>query len=166
MESHMKTFVDHFLEFDDDYECQMDYAAGAMHLFTDSQFQTVLRMIDDRRKEQRKKIHQYLVTFTIDPSKHPDVTEELENKIVSYIETIPGRPALQLVACEYVRELHKSGRPHYHVKIRCYKTLRSDAFQTYEKAYGNVDISRSKCPEDEAHINAYLSKDNNPVKLL
>lgn len=159
-------FVDAWFEFQDDPEAQMDYAAEAMQYFDDDEFFQVLKMIDDKRRESMSKQYMYLVTFTIDPSKHPQIDQALEDKIVQYIHTIPTRPALNIIKCSYVRELHKSGRPHYHVKIVTTKSLRSDAFITYTKSIGNVDISRSKHTNDESHIDFYLSKENPKIDLL
>lgn len=159
-------FVNTWFEFEDDPEAQMDLAAGFIHNFDDKQFTKVLRMIDEGRKERLAKTYQYLVTFTIDPAKHPEVGQELEDKIQTYIETIPKRPALRLNKCAYTRELHKSGRPHWHVKIQTKKPLRTDAFTTYTKTFGNIDISRSKHTKDEAHIDFYLNKENTMKTLL
>lgn len=159
-------FVNTWFDFEDDPEAQMDLAAGFIHNFDDKQFTKVLKMIDDGRKDRLAKTYQYLVTFTIDPAKHPDSGQELEDKIEQYISNIPHRPALRLNKCAYVRELHKSGKPHWHVKLQTKKPLRSDAFKVYQNNFGNVDISRSKHTNDESHIDFYLNKENTMKTLL
>lgn len=117
-----------------------------------------------KQLRRNSKVYQYMVTFTIDPSKHPIITDELEVKIIGYLESQPDRPSLQVIECSYVKELCKSGKPHFHMKICTRKALRSDAFSQYVKVYGNVDISRSKHTNGK-HIDIYMNKENVPKVL-
>jgi len=117
-----------------------------------------------RIREEKVNKYQYLVTFTVDPKKHPEITPELEERITRLLESVPNRKALSVEECSYVKELHKSGRPHWHMKLVLLKALRSDAFVTFTKAYGNIDISRSKHTNGQ-HIDLYLEKEGE-VKVL
>lgn len=118
----------------------------------------------ERIARDTQKSYQYLVTFTIDPKKHPQITETLKEKIIRLIESTSERKALQVIECSYVEELHKSGRPHWHMKLILSKALRSDAFTQFTKVYGKVDISRSKHTNGQ-HIDIYMEKEGS-IKVL
>lgn len=117
---------------------------------------------DSQSKVRDKKV--YLITFTIDPKKHPDITDQLCRDIEDYIIKQPNRTALHIKNMSYVKEMHKNGRPHWHTCVTTTRAIRSDAFRQYERVYGNVDISRNKHTND-ADILAYMSKDSDPINI-
>lgn len=119
------------------------------------EFFKLMSIIDKQQEKARAQKYQYMVTFTTDPEKHP---EEPIAKIEEYIESQGQRPALQVESGSYVAEKHKSGRTHWHMKLITTKALRSDAFNQFQKAYGKVDISRSK-HTDGSHIDIYMNKE-------
>lgn len=131
---------------------------------TDSQFFRLLKLIDKEQARRRAKTYQYLVTFTTDPQKFP---EDPVDKVEEYIESQGQRPALSVVEASYVAEKHKNGRIHWHMKLVTTKALRSDAFNSYEKNFGKVDISRSKHTTG-SHIDIYMNKEGTikPIKTL
>lgn len=164
MENEMNEFVEAFLSFDDDYELQMEYATNAIKFFDDAQFLKILRMIDDKRKEQWAQCYQYMVTFTIDPKKHPVITDDLKTKIVEYIELQKSRPALKVRSLTYAEEKHEDERPHWHAKFITTKPLRSDAFKVFKKNFGNPHISRTKYTKG-SHTDFYINKENPAVEV-
>lgn len=116
--------------------------------------------VADRLSELRTN-YQYMVTFTVDPKKHPEVPV---SKIELYLDSQVDRPALHIQHCSYVQEHHENGRPHWHMKLNTTKPLRSDAFNQYSKAYGNVQISRSKHTNGN-HTSIYMNKES-VIKVL
>jgi len=163
----VQEYVEEFFRRDEDstsangkwQDPQLVWAFENSQHFTHDQFFEALDAINKKRRSATEKTYQYLVTFTLDPSKHPNVTQLLEDKIEKYIESQADRPALQCKGFSYTRELHKSGRPHWHAKILTTKALRTDAFTQYNKIYGKTDISRSKHTNGQ-HIDLYINKEN------
>lgn len=117
-----------------------------------------------RAKREKIKTYIYLVTFTIDPAKHPHITDELCGNIEDYIKNQRKRTAMHITDMYMVKELHKNGRPHWHTCITCTKAIRSDAFRQYERVFGKVDISRNKHTND-TDILVYMSKDSDPINI-
>lgn len=107
-----------------------------------------------RRKMNKDKI--YLFTFTLSPKFHPVITEQLEYQVEKYIEAIVERK-LDITHLAYVKELHKSGRPHWHALVISKRILKKDRFITFIKKFGNIDISRNKAQKMETVIE-YISK--------
>lgn len=113
----------------------------------------------------RDRSYNYMLTYTIDPKKHPDITTELVTKIEGYIEGIAERKALKLIQFEYVKELHKDGRPHWHCLLTSKKALKKSMFIYYQKIYGHLDFSSTRGKTDQ-YIKEYISKDNTPKQLI
>jgi hypothetical protein len=112
-----------------------------------------------------KKTYIYMVTFTISPKLHPNITPSLVKEIEDYIISQSQRTAMKLTAFEYVKEFHKSGAPHWHVLISSTVSLKKSLFSYYQKLYGNLDFSQTKGKTDQ-EIKTYISKDNKPTKLI
>lgn len=128
---------------------------------TDAQFFQLIKLIDKEQARLRKKTYQYLVTFTVDPAKHPEVDEP---KVEAYIRAQADRPALEVEHLSFVKEHHKNGRPHWHAKFITTRAIRSDAFTQFNKIYGKTDISRSKHTNGQ-HIDLYLQKEGTMVTV-
>lgn len=120
-----------------------------------SEFFSLIKLIDKEQARMRQKTYQYMVTFTVDPAKHPEIPED---KIETYIESQADRPALCVEHLSYVKEKHKNGRSHWHAKFITTRAIRTDAFTQYNKIYGKTDISRSKHTNGQ-HIDIYLNKE-------
>ncbi len=116
-------------------------------------------------KSRDLKRYIYMATFTIDPSKHPEVTPELTNEITDFIESQAKRTALRLKKFTYVQEEHKDGRPHWHVLIETTKALKKDRFNHFIKKYGNLDLAKNKAQQTDEIMN-YISKVGLPKTLL
>lgn len=114
-------------------------------------------------KKSRQKKYIYMVTFTIDPKKHPD-SSLVENQIVEYIKKQPKRDQLHITSATMVRELTKKGQPHWHCMFHTTKPLRKDAFIQYKRVFGNPDISKNKRTND-ADIEAYMNKSDDWITL-
>lgn len=112
----------------------------------------------------KKNKYHYLVTFTIDPKKHPEITEELETSIETYIKNQADRQGLNIHEMYIVKEFHKNGRPHWHCSITTTKSLKKALFTYYQKLYGTIDLSRSKGENNQDSLN-YMSKCGTPTKL-
>lgn len=154
-----KQFAQQFIQ-EDDLEWGIIHSAH----FSVTEFLKAMQEIDRLRSTSRMKQYLYMVTFTVDPSKHPEITPELEAKIERLLEVQAQRPALKVIKASMVKEHHKSGRAHWHVKFLTNKALRSDAFAQYKKVYGNYDISRSKGTND-LHIDIYMEKEGSVKEL-
>lgn len=127
-----------------------------------------MRLLQEIEKQAKQRIAKnnrnqyiYMVTFTIDPKLHakPNVA-----KIEEFIEAQARRKGLEVYECYYARETHKDGRPHWHVCMKTYRPLRSDAFIHYTKHYGRVDISRTKI-QDDSELRAYITKESSVKKI-
>lgn len=109
------------------------------------------------------KYYHYLITFTKDPQKCKNVTNEF---LESYIEKQMKRAPLQITQCYLVREGDDVDvHVHWHCAVQTLKCLKKDRFHYYVKKYGNIDISISKVQNLEESIN-YLSKDSTPVVVV
>lgn len=154
-----KTFAKRFVEEDD-----LEWGIVNSAHFTVFEFLKAMKEVDRLHSTSRMKQYLYMVTFTVDPSKHPDITPELEQKIERLLQAQPQRPALKVIKASMVKEHHQSGRPHWHMKLLTNKALRTDAFVQYKKVYGNYDISRSKGTND-LHIDIYMEKEGSVQEL-
>lgn len=116
------------------------------------------------KKCQGSKKYHYLITFTIDPKKHPTVSDELEATIEKYISDQATRTGLNVHEMHMVKELHKNGRPHWHCSVTTTKSIKKALFTYYQKIYGHVDLSRSKGENNQDSLD-YMSKCGTPTKL-
>lgn len=121
----------------------------------------LLYAIGQESEVLRKKTYIYMLTFTLDPKKHPNPDAD---KIEEFIESQARRSALEIFDAYYVREHHADGRPHWHMCVKTRKPLRSDAFKHYTKHYGRSEISRTHI-QDDSEIAAYLTKEGIPKKI-
>lgn len=116
-------------------------------------------------KKRDVKKYIYMVTFTVSPSKWPEITESLENEIEAYIVSQATRQGLNVLEYHYVKELHKSGRPHWHVSVVAGKALKKSLFKYYQQKYGNIDFSRTKGENNQDTLN-YISKSNTVTRVV
>lgn len=115
-------------------------------------------------KIKGRKEYVYMITFTIDPAKIPDVSK-MKNKIQDYIISQSERKALNLIRYEIVEEEHKDGRPHWHALAVSTKYLSKDRFNFYIKNFGNIDLSKSYSQQPQEIIN-YMSKSGLIKKII
>lgn len=118
-------------------------------------------------KEQKKlngTEYIYMLTFTIDPNKWPDITPEREALIEDLIRQQGLRTGLGIKRYSYVKEHHANGRPHFHALCVTSKPLKKDRFNHYCSRYGNIDISKSKAQQD-ANVLNYMSKENDIIHV-
>ncbi len=108
-----------------------------------------------------KKKYYYMITFTLSES-HSNVQYD---RIEAFIRVQALRPALQIISAEFVRELTKAGRPHWHMAIVTTKLLKKSSFRHYIKTYGSVDISKNRQDTTSEMIN-YMYKDGIPTKII
>lgn len=110
--------------------------------------------------------YSYMVTFTIDPNKHKEITKSLVSQIEDYIEGIPVRfkknPVLKLF---YVVETHENGRPHWHMFIATQNYLKKDVFKTFTKKFGYIDFKKNTSKTSK-HAEQYMQKQNIPKYIL
>lgn len=97
-----------------------------------------------------------MVTFTVDPKKHPDLNQmdkikQIEKYIVKVCAPLAGRA--------YFAREHDNSNVHWHVIIHRNTRLPYEKFGHYKRVYGNVDISRSHQLDDQNSIN-YLGKES------
>lgn len=108
----------------------------------------------------------YMLTLTLDPSRHPADTEELLSEIERKIEEIPSRRrALSIVKWAYAREHTAQGRAHWHICVESTHSLEKDNFKYFAQKYGNIDFSRNRAQNPETVLN-YISKETQPTIIL
>lgn len=107
----------------------------------------------------------YMITFTLDPSKWPEVADELCEEVEEYIAAQGTRKGLQIVEYHYVKEYHKNGRPHWHVSVISTKSLKKSLFKYYQQKYGNIDFSRTK-GKNNLDTLEYLSKSGTVKRVV
>ena len=117
-----------------------------------------------REESLQGKLYIYMLTFTIDPKKHPEITPEITDVIDDLIKSQASRTALKIKNYSYVKEFHKDGRPHWHALIVTYKALAKDRFNYYISKYGNIDISKNNSQQTDEIVN-YMSKSAEIVTL-
>lgn len=114
--------------------------------------------------KQPSKKYIYLITFTIDPKLFENIDKELEDDIEAYILRQRDRSGLHITDMYYVKELHKNGRPHWHVSVTCSRPIKKSLFKYYQRKYGNIDFSRSKGENNLDALN-YMSKSETPTRV-
>lgn len=126
---------------------------------------TLEKVVKEQKKLNTDVIHTYMLTFTTDPSKWPNISEEREAIIEDLVRQQGLRSGLNIVKYSYVKEKHQNGRSHWHALMQVRnKTLKRDRFNHYIARYGNVDISKSKAQGDANVIN-YMSKENDIIHV-
>lgn len=145
--SNYQKYVDQFLRNPKDHKVPI-------MLFADNHYCSLL---SKALKERDLKSYRYMITFTLDPSKYPDVTETILHSVEEFIEGQGRRQGLSIIHYAYVRESHQNGRPHWHASIITTKPLKKDRFNYYIKKYGNIDLSKSKSTNKWEALD-YLSK--------
>lgn len=127
-----------------------------------------LKILRQKIEATSKKKYQYLVTFTIDPKKHPDwqSSATLEQTVDYIVESQQDRKlSLQMTFYAYSKEYTKKGMPHWHAVVVTTKPLPKNRFAYFESTYGSIDISKTKVT---THLEAldYISKDVAPTVLI
>ena len=113
------------------------------------------------RELQNIKKYRYLITFTIDPKKGSQPAKALE-----WIKRNVINPLHKPLEVYYAEEQHKNGQPHWHVVGVYAKSLKKNLFKYYEKMFGNIDFSKTIKGEGVEMGLGYISKENNPIKLI
>lgn len=103
----------------------------------------------------------YLITFTLKKDYNTDETLEIED----YIKSQMTRPALRIDEAYMVKELTKSGRPHWHLAVKSSKFIAKNRFNYYKQKFGNIDISKSTNKSLEESLN-YINKDVPCTKII
>ncbi|AXH76880.1 MAG: replicase [Virus sp.] len=142
-----------------------DWAWAHKEVVKSSTFRELLQKEIKRIKnEAQQKEYHYMITFTVSPTLHPTIDNETEKQIEDYIRSQSDRTGLHVKEMHYVKELHKNGRPHWHVSVTTTKAIKKALFSYYQKIYGNIDFSRSKGKNNQDAL-AYMSKSGTPTKL-
>lgn len=129
--------------------------------FIDPAFLHILKKLINASKQHK---YNYMVTFTIDPTKNK-IDDLLEETIEQYICNQSHRDALKITYFAYVKEYTKKGVAHWHAVITTTKPLAKNRFQFYEKLYGSVDISKTKVTTTQEALN-YISKESSPIVII
>lgn len=111
------------------------------------------------------KTYCYLCTFTKDPTKVKDVTDDF---LFSYVKKQFLREPLKIVTAYIAQEGgedDENKHVHWHVAVKTTKPLKKDRFNYYIKKYGNIDIDKSKCNTIDEAVN-YLSKTSTPIQVI
>lgn len=139
-----------------------------LSLLSQREYPDWLRTLENVVKEQQKlnkeNIYTYMLTFTTDPSKWPEISPEREAMIEDLVRQQGLRTGLGIKKYSYVKERHANGRAHFHSLIQTTKPLKKDRFNHYITRYGNIDISKSKAQQDANVIN-YMSKENDIIEV-
>lgn len=123
---------------------------------------TLENVVKEQQKLSKEVIYTYMLTFTTDPSKWPEISPERESMIEDLVRQQGLRTGLGIKKYSYVKERHANGRAHFHSLIQTTKPLKKDRFTHYISRYGNIDISKSKAQQDANVIN-YMSKENDII---
>lgn len=143
-----------------------DWAMAHKSIVCSASFREDLRKEIKRvKKEAQLKDYHYMITFTVSPKLHPHLGTETEKAIEDYIRSQSTRTGLHIKEMHFVKELHKSGRPHWHVSLTTTKSIKKALFSYYQKLYGNLDFSRSKGKNNQDTL-AYMSKSGTPMRLV
>lgn len=145
-----------------------------IHSLDHSQYLRWLAVLEKSTKQKNIKYYQYMVTFTLDPSKVADpISQEREDKIDDLVKCQGTRPGLKIVHYSYVKEYHKNGRPHWHSCVVTSVPLKLDRFINFTNRYGTVKIDKSKLLDFKKNwaqqigdIQNYLSKYGDPIKVI
>lgn len=120
----------------------------------------IQRLVKDYFKERELKKYCYLITFTL----REDIQDSMIDEVEGYIKKQFLRHPLRVLEAHLVRELTKTGRPHWHIACRTSRPLKKDRFNYYIKKYGFIDISNSKTQTIDESLN-YISKCNAPIQI-
>lgn len=107
------------------------------------------------------KDYYYLLTFTIDPKRHPNLNDfTFQDEVQQYISKLVKSIGRNI----YISKEHDFTNVHWHVSLITSKPIVHSKLRYYKNIYGNIDVSRSKKQTQEYSIN-YISKDTEPTKL-
>ncbi len=128
----------------------------------------------EKRALKRNKIHQYMITFTLDPKKpNVKVNDEIfllmvQNDILKFFDNDSCKK--NLIRCQWVREGNKADgkQAHWHFGcvMRCY--YQPQWFKTYKKKYGNIQYTKSDKKNDFEDILDYfiIDKPKNTIYTI
>lgn len=107
------------------------------------------------------KKYYYMYTFTLDPSKGPHDTDEVEAYIIKQFKRKP----LQVTDAYIAKEGDGTGKHiHWHVSFSALKSVDISQFRYYTRKYGNIDPSESRVDSMEESLN-YISKEATPARI-
>lgn len=112
------------------------------------------------KQKATAKHYRYLITFTLDPKKKPDVVKAKDWILRNVVNTLHKPEEVY-----YSEELTKKGVPHWHVVGSYSKSLKKSLFKYYLTKYGNIDFSRTLKGEGLKSGLSYLQKEEQPIKL-
>lgn len=153
----------------DDYSTDTSKSYRYNYLQFRKKYMAQLKQYYDKwlaKKNKKNESKLYLVTFTLDPVKVPELTEDIKVDIENYISSLKSR--------DYIAEPDKyvfryevpdgnDTHHHWHVGMYTKKKIDKTRFQYYTTNYGNVDLSLSKTGEYK--INKLYVTKGDPEKL-
>jgi len=106
-----------------------------------------------------KKLHRYMLTFTLKQD-YDDATIE---KIEKWIRRNACNPLLNPVKGEFyiAKEHTQQGRVHWHVKATYENFVKKSNFRHYSDTWGFVDVSKTRGEKGEKTL-GYLQKEDEP----
>lgn len=135
--------------------------------FTTDQYFEFIREVQKQIQARKQKKYLYLVTFTIDPKKHPNMPQEPEKieRCERFIRLQAKRSALKITKFLVSREYHQNEYPHWHAYVQTTKPLCKSRLTHYTDHWGRIDISKNKC-QIEGDLLEYISKYSEPYDAL
>lgn len=130
------------------------YRYDGNSLFTDPAF---IQEYKKQQNENTKRKYYYLVTFTLKPGADEDAAH-------AYVLRVPERSPLQIIRCDYVKELTKKGVTHWHMSVETTKALKTDRFSYYAQKFGHVDVDKNRAQIYDEMVE-YMTKTNKIKKL-
>lgn len=125
----------------------------------------LVKRIKKVKQDAKLKDYIYMITFTISPKLHPEITDPLVKEIEHYIREQGSRTGLHVKEMHLVKELHKNKRPHWHVGIVTTKSIKKSLFTYYQKKYGSLDFKSNK-GKNIQDILGYMSKSDTPTRIV
>lgn len=140
-----------------------EYLPQSAKIYFEEQKKRIQKEEAEKRKQEKKENHilKYMITFTIDPKRHPDQHDtkfqDLAEKYI--IKRLSSK-------CEriYLVKEHANDNVHWHVIVYCKKYFDQKWLQYYIDKYGIAKSIRSHNLSDEDSYN-YLSKEGD-IKVI
>lgn len=120
-----------------------------------------LKIYEDALTMKPMKDYIYMLTFTVDPQKVPNMSDNaVQQKIEDYIVKVLRNKT----ATAWIVKEHKDSNVHWHCAIQTDGPFDQKHINYYRKTYGHVDVSRTRTETLENSLK-YMKKESEPTKI-
>lgn len=119
-------------------------------------------ILNDAKNAKFPGEYKYMITFTVDPKKHPNMNSaEFQTRVSDYIIKL----LKPLSDRFYFVQEHSDTNVHWHCVIHRATRFPFVKLQYYKKVYGSVDVSKSRDVLNDQNSINYLKKEGKIINI-